>query len=197
MWPGSGHSSGCSAFQGPAATLPGNVNWVSADSRHFFLGPNEGKALFVLGDVVTFKVTAEESENAYFLTEIVSEPGGGPAFLHTHVPQETFWILEGEYEVYGQDENGEKYAISAPVGSTVHVAGNVPHGFRNVGDTRGKVLALYAPVVHQPEFFEEIGIPMDSALAPMPFDLMPSNERIIEVLGKHEMRLLEDLPEEA
>lgn len=169
---------------------------MSTQGRHFSLGPNEGKALFVLGDVVTFKVTGAESDSAYFLTEIVSVPGGGPAFLHTHVPQETFWILEGEYEVYGLDDDGEKYAIHAPVGSTVHVAGNVPHGFRNVGDTTGKVLALYAPVVHQPEFFEEIGVPMPSSLDPMPVDRMPSNERIIEVLGKHQMTLLEDLPDE-
>ncbi len=168
---------------------------MSTRGRHFTLGPNEGRALFVLGDVVTFKVTAAESDNAYFLTEIVSVPGGGPAFLHTHVPQETFWILEGEYEVYGLAENGEKYAIHAPVGSTVHVAGNVPHGFCNVGDTMGKVLALYAPVTHQPEFFEEIGVPMPSSLDPMPVDQMPSNARIIEVLGKHEMTLLEDLPD--
>ncbi|HEY5651978.1 MAG TPA: hypothetical protein VIW46_11050, partial [Acidimicrobiia bacterium] len=69
---------------------------MAKQGRHFSLGPNEGKALFVLGDVVTYKVTAAESDNHYFLTEIVSEPGGGPAFLHTHVPQETFWILEGE-----------------------------------------------------------------------------------------------------
>lgn len=165
------------------------------EGRIFSLGPNQGEAMFVLGDVVTFKITAAESDNHYFLTEIISVPGGGPAFLHTHVPQETFWILEGEYEVYGQDEEGEKYAISAPVGSTVHVPGNVPHGFRNVGDTRGKLLALYAPVVHQPEFFKEIGVPMPSSLHAMPFDQMPSNERILEVLAKHEMRLLEDLPE--
>lgn len=169
---------------------------MSTDGQHFSLGPGEGKALFVLGDVVTFKVTANESDNAYFLTEITSEPGGGPAFLHTHVPQETFWILEGEYEVYGQHNDGEKYTIEATVGSTVHVAGNVPHGFRNVGDTRGRVLALYAPVVHQPEFFEEIGIPMASASAQWPFEQMPSNDRIIEVLAKHEMKLLEDLPPE-
>ncbi len=168
---------------------------MSSDSRHFTLGPNEGKALFVLGDVVTFKITADQSDNAYFLTEIASEPGGGPAFLHTHVPQETFWILEGRYEVYGQDEQGEKYAIEAPVGATIHVPGNVPHGFRNVGDTMGKVLALYAPVVHQKEFFEEIGVPMESSLDPMPVDQMPSAERIIEVLAKHEMRLLEALPD--
>lgn len=168
---------------------------MSESRRHFSLGPDEGEALFVLGDVVTFKITAAESDNAYFLTEIVSVPGGGPAFLHTHVPQETFWILEGEYEVYGQDEHGEKYAIEATTGATVHVPGNVPHGFRNVGDTTGRLLAIYAPVVHQPEFFAEIGVPMESSLDRMPVEQMPSNERILEVLAKHEMRLLEDLPD--
>lgn len=166
------------------------------DGKIIAVGPNEGEAMFVLGDVVTFKITAADSDDHYFLTEIVSVPGGGPAFLHTHVPQETFWILEGEYEVYGRDGNGEKYAISAAVGSTVHVPGNVPHGFRNVGDTMGRLLALYAPVVHQPEFFKEIGVPMGSSLDAMPVDQMPSNERILEVLAKHEMRLLEDLPDQ-
>lgn len=170
---------------------------MSSDGRIFTLGPDEGQAMFVLGDVVTFKITAVQSDSAYFLTEIISVPGGGPAFLHTHVPQETFWILEGDYEVYGQDEDGEKYTIQAPVGATVHVPGNVPHGFRNVSDTTGKLLALYAPVVHQPQFFTEIGVPMESSLDQMPVDQMPSNERILEVLDKHEMRLLEPLPDDS
>jgi quercetin dioxygenase-like cupin family protein len=169
---------------------------MDAHARHFVLGPNEGKAMFVIGDVVTFKIGAAESDNAYFLTEIASPPGGGPAFLHTHVPQETFWILEGDYEVYGQDPDGEKYTIEAPVGSTVHIAANVPHGFKNVGSSPGRLLALYAPVVHQREFFEEIGIPMPSSLAPPPTDQMPSNARILDVMASHEMTLLEDLPEE-
>ncbi len=160
--------------------------------RLFSLGPHEGKALFVLGDVVTFKVTGAETGDAYFLVEIKSVPGGGPAFLHTHIPQETFWILEGEYEVYGQDENGEKYAIPAPAGSVVHVPGNVPHGFRNVGDTDGRLLAIYAPIDPQPRFFEEIGVPMESSLSPMPVGQMPTPERVIEVLAKYDMRLLEN-----
>jgi mannose-6-phosphate isomerase-like protein (cupin superfamily) len=168
---------------------------VNDGKRILTVRPHDGEALFVLGDVVTFKLTGEDSDHAYFLTEIMSVPGGGPAFLHTHVPQETLWIVEGEYEVYGQDENGDKYAIEATPGTTVHVPGDVPHGFRNVGDTTGRLLALYAPVVHQTEFFREIGVAMESSLAEMPFDQMPSNERILEVLAKHEMRLLEDLPE--
>lgn len=166
------------------------------DERILSLGPNEGKAMFVLGDVVTFKLTGADSNNAYFLTEIVSAPGGGPAFLHTHAPQETFWILEGEYEVYGRDESGEKYAIPAVAGSMIHVPGNVPHGFRNVGDSTGKLIALYAPVVQQFEFFNDIGVPMESSLEAPPYDQMPSVPRVLEVFAKHDMHLLEDLPEE-
>ncbi len=70
--------------------------------------------------------------------------------------------------------------------------GNVPHGFRNVGDTMGKVLAIYAPVIHQPEFFTEIGVPMESSRDPWPVDRMPGPDRVREVLAAHEMRLLED-----
>src|SRR6476620_7703756 len=112
-------------------------------AKHYSLKPNEGKALFVLGDVVTRKLSAAETNSAYSLFEIISVPGGGPAFLHIHSPQETFWILEGDYEIYGRDENGKKYAIAAPAGATVHVPGNVPHGFRNVGKTMGRLLAMY------------------------------------------------------
>lgn len=164
---------------------------MTDQTRHFALGPNEGKALFVLGDVVTFKLSAAETNSAYSLVEIISVPGGGPAFLHTHIPQETFWILEGEYEVYGQDEHGQKYAIPASVGATIHVPGEVPHGFRNVGSTMGKVLAMYEPAANMFAFFNEIGVPMNSSTDPMPVDQMPSPERIAEVLAKHKMEMLE------
>jgi mannose-6-phosphate isomerase-like protein (cupin superfamily) len=119
----------------------------------------KGKALFALGEIATLKLSATETNSAYSLVEIKSVPGGGPAFLHTHSPQETFWILEGDYEIYGRDENGKKYAIAAPAGATVHVPGNVPHGYRNVGKTMGKVLAMYEPATDMLDFFNEIGVP--------------------------------------
>jgi mannose-6-phosphate isomerase-like protein (cupin superfamily) len=164
---------------------------MTDQARHYSLGPDEGKALFVLGDIVTFKLSAAETNSAYSLIEIISVPGGGPAFLHTHSPQETFWILEGDYEIYGRDENGKKYAISASGGATVHVPGNVPHGFRNVGTTIGKVLAMYEPATDMLHFFSEIGVPMKCCTDPMPVDQMPSPERIAAVLKKHKMEILE------
>lgn len=70
--------------------------------------------------------------------------------------------------------------------------GNVPRGFRNVGDTDGRLLAIYPPIDPQPRFFEEIGVPMESSLSPMPVDQMPTPEGVVEVLAKYDMRLLEN-----
>ena len=45
-------------------------------AKHYSLSPNEGKTLFVLGDVVTFKLSAAETNGAYSLIEIISVAGG-------------------------------------------------------------------------------------------------------------------------
>ncbi len=164
---------------------------MTDQARHHSLMPGEGKALFVLGEVVTIKLSGAETNNAYSLIEIISVPGGGPAFLHTHGSQETFWILEGDYEIYGQDENGKKYWISASSGETVNGPGNAPHGYRNVGKTMGKVLAMYEPATDMLDFFNDIGVPMKCCTDPMPVDQMPSPERIAAVLKKHKMEVLE------
>jgi hypothetical protein len=43
------------------------------------LGSGEGcKSLWVLGELVTYKVTAEQTGGAYSLFEVVTWPGGGP-----------------------------------------------------------------------------------------------------------------------
>jgi hypothetical protein len=83
--------------------------------------------------------------------------------------QETFWILEGDYEIYGL----------------------VPHGFRNVGKTMGKELAMYEPATEMLDFFNEIGVPIKCCTDPMPVDQMPSPERIAAGLKKHKMDVLE------
>lgn len=129
-------------------------------ATHFSIKADEGQSYYVIGDKITFKLKPDDTNNAYFAVEVLSVPGGGPWFLHTHEPQETFLVLEGIFEVYGQDDNGEKYAIRAEVGDTIQVEGNVPHGFKNVGDTNGRMLLVYEPATPMYEFFKEVGIPM-------------------------------------
>ena len=53
---------------------------MTDQAKHYSLRPHEGKALFVLGDVVTLKLSTAETNSACSLIEIMSVPGGGPAF---------------------------------------------------------------------------------------------------------------------
>jgi quercetin dioxygenase-like cupin family protein len=158
--------------------------------RHFSIKAAGGATYFVIGDIITVRLTAEETNGAYFAVEVVSQPGGGPWFLHTHEPQETFYVLEGTFEVYGQDENGQKYAIRAAVGDTVQVPANVPHGFKNVGSGVGRMLLIYEPADPMLKFFQEIGIPMPDRTTAPDMGEIPPTEEILAILRKY-MTLVE------
>lgn len=157
--------------------------------RHFSIQPADCPAYYVIGDIIHVRLTGAETNDTYSVVEVVSQPGGGPSFLHTHEPQETFHVLEGTFEVYGQDEQGEKYAIRANVGDTVQVPANVPHGFKNVGEGVGRMMLIYEPAAPMLRFFEEVGIPV---YGPDPGDVcdLRSNEVILGILRKH-MTLVE------
>jgi quercetin dioxygenase-like cupin family protein len=158
--------------------------------KYFSIKAADGASYFVIGDVITVKLTGEETNGAYLAVEVVSQPGGGPWFLHTHEPQETFYVLEGVFEVYGQGENGEKYAIRAAVGDTVQVPANVPHGFKNVGDSIGRMLLIYEPADAMLRFFQEVGIPMPDRTTVPDMSELPSPEAILTILRKY-MTLVE------
>jgi quercetin dioxygenase-like cupin family protein len=153
--------------------------------KHFAVKAADGATYFVIGDVITVKLMGEATNGAYLVVEVVSQPGGGPWFLHMHEPQETFYVLDGEFEIYGQDENGEKYAVRAAVGDTLQVPGNVPHGFKNAGERPGRMLLIYEPADPMLRFFQEIGIPMpDRTTVPSMSELPPADE-ILAILRKH------------
>lgn len=64
--------------------------------------------------------------------------------------------------------------FSVSTGATGHLPGNVPHGFRNVGKTMGRLLATYEPATMMLDFFKEIGMPMKRRTNNMLVDQMPS-----------------------
>lgn len=162
-------------------------------NQHFSIDAADGRSYFVIGDVITFKVTGQETGNAYLIVEVISQPEGGPWFLHTHEPQETFYVVDGVFEVYGQDEQGEKYAIRAEVGDTVHVSAGTPHGFKNVGDTEGKMILTYHPAEPMLNFFREVGIPMSNRTTLPDMSNAPDNNQIMAIMQKY-MTLVE-MPE--
>lgn len=158
--------------------------------RHFSIQAVECPALYVIGDIIRVRLTGAQTGGAYSAVEVVSQPGGGPSFLHTHEPQETFHVLEGTFEVYGQDAQGEKYAIRADVGDTVQVPANVPHGFKNVGDGVGRMLLIYEPADPMLRFFNEVGIPVPVDGDPADVCDLRSADQILTILRRH-MTLVE------
>jgi quercetin dioxygenase-like cupin family protein len=102
--------------------------------------PGSGKVVGVLRSQSTFKVLSEQTGGAYAILEQRIPAGHGPP-LHVHRHEtEIFYILEGQFEL---TVGGEK--IPAPAGAIAVCPRNIPHTFRNVGPTTGKLLLTVIP----------------------------------------------------
>jgi len=147
------------------------------------LAPGEGKALWVAGDLVTFKVVGEDTNGAYSLFEVESNPGGGPP-PHIHRSEdEIFCVLEGEHEV----SIGER-AIRASAGTIVYAPRNIPHAYKNVGATSGRILGFVAPAGLE-GFFEEVGEETTDESSPPPFG-QEEIERLLAAAPKYGIEML-------
>jgi quercetin dioxygenase-like cupin family protein len=119
---------------------------------------DEGKTVLVGGaDFITYKIRSAETGGAFFCFEASSSPGFGPP-LHTHSYRELFYVLEGEYEFTVQ-QDAELRTILGKPGTAVSVDADVPHTFRNAGDSQGRLLFVHMPAALE-EFFEEYGVPV-------------------------------------
>jgi mannose-6-phosphate isomerase-like protein (cupin superfamily) len=119
------------------------------EEKPIAVSPGEGKQLNVLGEVVTCKVTGDDTAGAYTAVEEVTPVSGGQP-LHVHQDEdEMLYILDGEYEV----QNGDR-TFKAGRGSVVAFPKTIPHRFQNVATTPSKLLATFTPGGFE-RFFEE------------------------------------------
>jgi mannose-6-phosphate isomerase-like protein (cupin superfamily) len=87
------------------------------------------------GQLLTYKVTAEQTGGAYSLFEGTVPPGGAaPPHIH-HREDESFYVVEGEFEFTRDGES-----IRAAAGSLVYVPRGSLHAFENVGESTGTLL---------------------------------------------------------
>ncbi len=110
------------------------------------------KTFKVFGEPVEVLVPGELTGGRSTTTTQISPPGGGPPpHMHTN-EDETFYVLEGEYE-FLQDGAWRKVepgrAIQAMRGSV--------HTFRNCGTTHGKMLVFISPSGLE-KYLEEISV---------------------------------------
>jgi quercetin dioxygenase-like cupin family protein len=166
---------------------------MSSNGSKPIVANGNGK-LLVLSELVTILLDGTETGGKYTMVESITQPKEGVPLLHTHPQQETFHILEGNYEIYGRDEKGNKYATPAPAGSIVHIPGGAPHGFLNVGDTPGKLLMTIEPAGNMEAFFKEIGIPVEDPTNPPVVDGPPDMEALLKVCAKYDIHFVESPP---
>lgn len=145
------------------------------------VGPTAGEMVDVLGEVLTFKLGSATTGGALSLAAVASQPGGGPPALHTHPPLEALYVLEGEYEISGLGAEGP-FAVRATPGSVIYVPPGVPHNYKNVGATPGRMLAIFtSPTM---EAFQKELAAAGAGLAPAgPPDLA----KLMPVLEKYEV----------
>ncbi len=148
----------------------------TGDKHPIVLQPGEGKVLDVLGEFLTIKVSGEDTDGAYTVIQEVSPPSGGsPLHLH-HKEDEAFYVLEGEYEI----QCGDDKIIASP-GTFVFAPRKIPHIFRNVSASKGKILAIVTPAGIE-KFFEELS----EAAKQGPLDL----GTVKEIAWKYEIELI-------
>lgn len=94
--------------------------------------------------------TALDTNGMIGMFDVVVPPGKGPT-RHTHTRElEVFRVIDGTFRFWCADEQ-----FDAPTGTTVTLPPHVPHHWRNVGDTPGRLFAIVAPGGFE-QFFIEV-----------------------------------------
>ena len=125
----------------------------------FHIPQGEGKSLWILDELLTFKVHDQSETVGIFEDEVLPESGPGP---HLHRTQdETHYVLEGQFEFL----LGER-KVSAGVGSVVYVPRTTVHAFTNTGTQKGKLLFIETPAGPLEQFVEEAGEPVSDPSSP-------------------------------
>ncbi len=143
--------------------------------------PGEGESVWLVGDLIEVKLSAQDTGGAYAMIEETTPPGGGPP-PHLHANEdEAFCVLEGEVEfLLGED------TIPAGVGTCVHIPKGTLHTFSNVGTSPSRVLAVIPPGGFE-GFFLEAGEPAtEGSSAP---EGEPDVGRIVEIGQKYGLEI--------
>jgi len=98
-----------------------------------------GKKVNVLGVPLVIRVHGRDTNGVLSVVESHDVAAGPPLHIH-HREDETFQILEGEYEWMVGDEK-----FVAQKGATIFAPRGVPHTYRYLGKTPGRLMCVITP----------------------------------------------------
>lgn len=124
----------------------------------------QGRAFWLLTDLYVTKRTSEDTDGAFTLAEHTAAPQSPPAPHIHHREDETYYILEGEFEFLDEDRT-----LTAGAGSVVYLPKGRLHSHSNPGDSPARAVVFYTPGGVE-KFIEDAGKPATdpTALPPPP-----------------------------
>jgi mannose-6-phosphate isomerase-like protein (cupin superfamily) len=136
--------------------------------------PAERPNFGVGADTYSIVMKGSDTNGGYALIDMHVPPGGGPV-PHAHACEEMFYVVEGQVEVFCQEQR-----VSAGVAAAVNIPGWAPHMFRNLATVPARLLAVVAPAGLEAQF-AEMGVKLATrTTAPPP----PSPEALAEMMRK-------------
>ena len=110
------------------------------------------KSFKVFGESIDILTTAEMTDGLSCMLVQTSPPGGGPP-PHSHNNEdETFFVLEGDFEIF----SGGQWK-KLPPGQAAQGTRGAIHTFRNAGAADGKILIVACPGGFE-KYLEEISV---------------------------------------
>ncbi|MBI5385090.1 MAG: cupin domain-containing protein [Verrucomicrobia bacterium] len=135
-----------------------------------------GNKVNVLGIPLVIRIHGRDTGGVVSAVESHDAAGGGPPPHIHHREDETFQILEGEYE---WTVGGKTFLTKK--GATIFAPRGIPHTYRCLGPTPGRLLCVITPAGFE-GFFEEI-----SALSPQQQQDIP---RVVEIGKRYGLEIL-------
>ena len=141
--------------------------------------PGGGRRIDLGTFAMALKASAEETAGVVSVLEAEEPPGFGPPLHIHHDAAEAFYVLEGEYVMFVEDEEH-----TCPAGTFLFIPQGVRHGFR-VGSVPSRKLNFYFPAA-MVGYFDELS----AALARGDAD-----DELDAIATRHEMEIVGPVPE--
>ncbi|HUQ43083.1 MAG TPA: cupin domain-containing protein [Candidatus Limnocylindria bacterium] len=149
-------------------------------ARAIVLRPGQGRPIDLGNFVMSLKATGDDTDGAFALLEAAEPAGFGPPMHIHHDCAEAFFVLDGLYRIFVEDEEFECLA-----GSFIYIPSGLRHGFR-VGPLPSRKLNLYTPAAMVP-YFEQLSAAITSDSA--------TDERLEEIARAASMEIVGPVPE--
>lgn len=137
--------------------------------------PGGGRPIDLGSFAMTLKASAEETAGVVSVLEAEEPPGFGPPLHIHHDAAEAFYVLEGEYVMFIEDEEH-----ICPAGTFLFIQQGTRHGFR-VGSVPSRKLNFFFPAA-MVGYFDELSAALARGEADGELDAIATRHHM-EIVG--------------